>query len=992
MGDKSYRILLVEDCKRGMSKIFTDFLFSKFSNLHLNLAASIADVEHRLEHNDFAAILLAPDLPNYDGISLVDYLKKIAHGIPLMVSLNSDDQQRIEDVKRIQVEKIFYDGNINLQEVLEVCEEYVSHKPAAGRRVVAPGLRVQEKRQSLAEVSVQDISGAVENNLDIQQEIQRHKDALLRAREESESNRDAVLKAQSEADKLREEAQYARQETEDIKQKIADLKRENAEQSRVIAESRQQVESITSVVDKTQENYGAELGKVTQEKEELAGLLGQAQNETQRLNVKIGQLEEEIADIRGKFEQTASANNELQRRLEDSENKRNVSLRDAQTALSSLQQIEEQKARVEERTGALEAKIAGLLSERDKALESSRLAGQYSAEVEKSRDEALRREQNTAAVNLEYAEKVKDLGGKLQQSQKLGDNLKQVVASLEIRCEELEAGQAALIEAEHVGLQREREGREQAENELHEVKAALGELERIDEERAKLEELLKEGQNREKELLQANTSELEAKIFQEKSRCEDLQEQVNALKGQLESKNQEMSTQVTANERYERELVEKTESVSILEGRVIEYKNMLNELEQQHLEDLKKLQDSIQNFESRLNVALAENEQLVTEKKEIMESYTNKAEAVQERLNTAEKMLKDCEWKLDNEISLKNTALERVVELGGYEDEVGQLKVELEARDNDIQGLNSVIAAQKEELAVAVENEAMLKERAQLEHLEKEMAVDKLQAQLSALQSDYQRLQGDAQREKETVFSNAQEVQVRLQDANERLKDAQWKAGETEKECLKFQERIAELESEVDTLGTLHEEVTTFKDTVEKSEKKIRALTAENERLLEWIETYREISSRVSELEKKAALADEVALEINRVSKALCEEQIEHRRLEVELRKAQERDTHFAEVTSRNKELGWELMKARTLIGQYMAQEEERALLGSDGSAAQIADIKAELQKKTELLEKTVREKENFTREQLNKVAELTELYEKAQTERLELLERLNRE
>ena len=83
MGDKSYRILLVEDCKRGMSKIFTDFLFSKFSNLHLNLATSVADVEHRLENTDFSAILLAPDLPNYDGTSLVDYLKKIARGIPI---------------------------------------------------------------------------------------------------------------------------------------------------------------------------------------------------------------------------------------------------------------------------------------------------------------------------------------------------------------------------------------------------------------------------------------------------------------------------------------------------------------------------------------------------------------------------------------------------------------------------------------------------------------------------------------------------------------------------------------------------------------------------------------------------------------------------------------------------------------------------------------------------------------------------------------------
>ena len=238
---------------------------------------------------------------------------------------------------------------------------------------------------------------------------------------------------------------------------------------------------------------------------------------------------------------------------------------------------------------------------------------------------------------------------------------------------------------------------------------------------------------------------------------------------------------------------------------------------------------------------------------------------------------------------------------------------------------------------------------------------------MSALQSDYQSLQQDTQRDKEAVARNAQEVQARLQDANGKIKKLEWELGESQKGADKSQERIEELESEIDALGTLHEEMIQLNDTVVKSEKKIRALTAENEGLITRIEAHKGIALKVNELEEKVELADEVAMEIERLNTALKEEQIEHRRLAVELRKAQERETHLEELNAQNKELGWELMKARTLIGQYMAQDEERAILGSGVDEVQIGILKAELKEKEELLRKTIVEKEDFTSETAGK-------------------------
>ncbi len=989
MGDKKYRILLVEDCNRGMSKIVADFLFSDYHDLHINPVASIAEVEHRLEIAEFSAVLLAPNLPHYDGTSLVNYIKKISRGIPLVVSLNSDDRQLIDDVKRLGVARIFYDGNIDVAQMYNICRDYEAGRPekppvepaAAAIAPVAPPVPGQQRTVS---------------SIDLQQEIARHREALLKAKEESKSNREAAARAEEESARLREEAQSAKNEAESIKERIAELRRENAEKTEALAVNQQRVETIAHEVDESRVVCDKELAAANVERERLERTLQQVEAELDGRNNEAERVAAELTELRRTLEQSENERAEMHRRLEDSENKKNVSLRDAQEAINSLRRSEEENSLSRARIGDLEGRISDLIGERDKALDSSRIAGEYSLKMEKERDAAFGREEKISAAKRDVEKQAEVLTDKLGASGRMVDNLNAVVASLENRCEELEAGQAALIEAEHVGIQREREGREEAELELAAVRKALSELERIEEERARLEQLLKDGQTREQELFQAKTRELEEALTQERAvNCglqehqENLAKQLREVQNQLESRNKELGSVLSSEEELKAELGESRETVHLLENRITEYKNTLRELEEQYTAGMADADKERQRLEQRLAVFEEQNKALTAEKAEVMESYANKSEAVQQRLNEAEKMLKDCQWKLDNETSLKELALERVMELGAFEDQVGQLQLDIADKIKGIESRDAQVKALKEELAVLHEEIDRMRDRVQLENLEKDMALDKLRKECETLRQDYSTLQEQTVREKEVITGNAQELQVKFGSTCEELKSAQWELRERLEENKKLAARIEELQTEAEFLGDLHTEVDDLRAVLDKSERKAAALAAENDDLRERIEGYRELVTKVNELEMKAELAERVALEIDELNKAFMEEQIEHRRLDVELRKARERESHLAELTASNKELGWELMKARTLIGEFRAREEERAILGSVDGMAKVERYKSLLRDKERELEKTAAEKDQFIREQLQKVEELTELYEKAQSERLELLSRL---
>ncbi len=994
MGDKKYRILLVEDCNRGMSKIVADFLFSDYHDLHINPVASIAEVEHRLETAEFSAILLAPNLPNYDGTSLVNYIKKISRGIPLVVSLNSDDRQIIDDVKRLGVARIFYDGNIDVPQMYDLCRDYEAsrpEKPLPEQRVsaidpVTPP--VPEQRR-----------GAAISSIDLQQEVARHREALLKAKEESRSNREAIARAEEESARLREEAQSAKDEAESIKTRIAELRRENAEKTEALAVNQQRVESISHEVDENREVRDKELAAANIERERLENILQQLRDELGGRNAEVERFASELTDLRRNLEQSENERAELHRRLEDSENKKNVSLRDAQEALNGLHKAEEENSLARARIGDLEGRVNDLIGERDKALDSSRIAGEYSLRMEKERDAASGREQKLAEAKREVEKQAADLTDKLGASGRMVDNLNSVVTSLENRCEELEAGQAALIEAEHVGIQREREGREEAEAELVSVRKALSELERIEEERAKLEQLLKDGQTKEHELFQAKTRELEEALTEERAQNSGLQQQVldlnkqlKEVQGQLENRNKELGSVLGADEELKSELSESRETVTLLESRITEYKNTLRELEEQYKAAKDDADKERQQLQEQLVKLEEQNKILSDEKADIMESYANKSEAVQQRLNEAETMLKDCQWKLDNETSLKELALERVMELGAFEDQVGQLQLDIADKIKGIESRDAQIKVLKEELAALKDELAGMRDQVQLENLEKDMALDKLRKECEAVHQDYSALKEQTAREKEVITTNAQELQAKFSSTCDELKSTQWELRERTVEVKRLTSRIEELQAESELLSDLHSEVDDVRGLLEKSEKKTAVLTAENDELRERIEGYKELVTKVNELEEKAELADRVALEINELNKAFMEEQIEHRRLDVELRKARERESHLEELTASNKELGWELMKARTLIGEFRAHEEERAILGSVDNMAEVQRYKTLLNDKEQELKKVAADKDAFINEQLQKVEELTELYEKAQSERLELLSRLGRE
>ena len=510
MGEEKYRILLVEDCKKGMSEIYANFLFSDVNNLHINLVTNVADVEHRLKLDSFSAVLLAPNLPNYEGTSLVSYIKKLIKGIPLIVFLDSSDEQKIDDVKKIQVEKIVYDGNVDIKEIAELCKKFGTQVNPSVKKVVAPklGSAIKQDTSDSAVISYKTEDVFTGEKIDVQAEIKRHREALLKAREESESSKEAEIIAKEEAAKLREEALNAKKEAENIKQKIEELKLENTEKSKIIEKNKQRVDHISHEVVTCKESYNHELEAVVQERDKLAISLQKVETELEGKSFDINQRNDELASLRKEIETLINEKNEISRRFEDSENKRNISLRDVQDTLRRLEMAESAVKDGADRITSLEEKIRETIVQRDKALESARLAGEYSNTAERERNEALEREKNSLEAKVKAEEFAVELTRKLNDSEKMVGNLNKVVESLELRCEELEAGQAALIEAEHVGLQREREGREKAELELGEVKNALVELEKIELERAKLEELLKEEQQKEQEYTQAKTRNL----------------------------------------------------------------------------------------------------------------------------------------------------------------------------------------------------------------------------------------------------------------------------------------------------------------------------------------------------------------------------------------------------------------------------------------------------------------------------------------------------
>lgn len=1004
MGEVSYRILLVEDCKKGMSRIYSEFLYSEYKNLHINLVTSIADADHRLEVEDFSAVLLAPNLPHYDGTSLVNYMSKNIKGIPLVVVLDGGNEGIEADVRKIPVEKIYRDGVINIKEIQEICEKYEGKRGVISQQR-AEVLKEQERIANSAEHDTQNLN----NEKTLQEEIMRHRDALLKARSESESSKEAALKAQQEAQALKEEANLAKEEAAKVREKVEELKKKNIEQSREIEESKAKVVSALQSEHKSEIALDESLSKVIEEKDSLARDTDDLKRIVSEKDAVVNKLNEDVNQLKSVIEELEQSRNDLGARLEASEKRGNAHLKEAQEALE-ISKRDQEEARVAYDSAKESQKSASEANrQRDAALESARIADERSRSAVEARDVALQKE----AASLETQRKAEahsvELSQRLEKSEKMVNNLNQVISTLEERCEELEAGQSALIEAEHVGIERERSAREFAEGELREVKGALVELEKIEQERAKLEELLKEGQIRENELVNEKTIELEKIIADESKQKSLLQDQIAALKVELESKEIENCRLLEQTKKQEGDVSEKEELLIAIKERVSVYKQTINELGKQREELERKYAEQCKEFEAKIKELLGNEEKVValeeellktkeeaeklrSEKDTIMESYTNKTEAVQNRLAESEKMLKECEWKLEQESSVKDLALERVMELGAFEDQVAQLELDISSEKEVAKGLRNQMLAQKEEITSLKNSEVELKNRMQLEILEKDMKVDSLSKELDELRVEYHDFKNVVLQEKDAIASNAQEVQNRLHETSDTLKTVQWEAEELKKENTILLDRVCELQKDEDIVGGLYQEIEELKSEIRKDEKRILVLNKENEDLSEKFESLKGLAGTIEMLQEKAELADKVASEIEDLQKALKEEQIEHRRLGVELRKSHERDSHLEELKNSNKELGWELMKARSLIGEYRAKEQERGFLGATYAESEVKRLRKELKSKEDILERIIAEKEAFTKEQLIKVAELTELYEKAQTDRLNLLEKLGRE
>jgi len=120
--EQQYRVLLIEDCTRGMSPTFSQFAYSGNARIRMNLAANLFDAAHRLENNTYSLILLSLRLPDCQGTETLKRLRKMTPGTPVAVLLQNDEWHLEEETKALGARGAFAPGQVNVEAALAICQ------------------------------------------------------------------------------------------------------------------------------------------------------------------------------------------------------------------------------------------------------------------------------------------------------------------------------------------------------------------------------------------------------------------------------------------------------------------------------------------------------------------------------------------------------------------------------------------------------------------------------------------------------------------------------------------------------------------------------------------------------------------------------------------------------------------------------------------------------------------------------------------------------
>lgn len=278
----------------------------------------------------------------------------------------------------------------------------------------------------------------------------------------------------------------------------------------------------------------------------------------------------------------------------------------------------------------------------------------------------------------DIAEVEKISSGQIQEERAARQELEGVVRALEERCRELEAGQTALIEAEHVAIEREKAARLAAEAKVQELQAQLATsagLSNVDEERRRMERLLEEAQQRERQLAQTQRAEL---LEEQTQRAEELQKRLMAVEESLKENQWQLrearAAQQTAQARADelsaaaalasgatREIVELQEKVEVGAERCKHLENKLTQVKaeavaaQERVRDLEALAHRVHALADKAEEADRLAEDLAQLRKDLQTESTarqlvsvelNKTQAREARLRGLEESAKELEWQL----------------------------------------------------------------------------------------------------------------------------------------------------------------------------------------------------------------------------------------------------------------------------------------------------------------------------------------------------------
>lgn len=464
------------------------------------------------------------------------------------------------------------------------------------------------------------------------------------------------------------------------------------------------------------------------------------------------------------------------------------------------------------------------------------------------------------------------------------------IQALETRCQELEAGQTALIEAEHVGLERERAARETAEAERDRLRAEVASL--------------RGGGAMVSETRYAE----EVRVRREHATAlQELQAEMDAFR---KGREQERTG-------YEERLAAERHATEVLHNQLTEAQVRLSELEDEHmkLRNEHRHARQVEKHVTQLERRCAELEPLAEENKRCEHAL----QQAQDALQAAEVRIAELEAEESGHLAVRDERDALLQDLDALKKRMEQEKQDHAAARTDWEREFADLQEERNRLEASMQAEmdsaktAMEAARVELDSLQAKWAAAKAEGEAARAECDAARSECGAReaerREVEKKLSKALKEARSLQGAEKTLKDREWSLKEAEEALRTSEARVEELVEECNTLTARHAELETVRTQCDARGEEIRQLRSSLQ------EAQVQVMVLNGELTQLRTVANEVAKRDRQIAEAEL-----RLRAETERREALEVSHAELRATLQDKE------NALSLLQGQLESEETSAL------------------------------------------------------------------